>query len=205
MTSRRELFFICWVAFIIYAVFLAPDGNEGYLQQLMTMDDPDPLLLTVFSLLGIYPAAFAVVLLSEDDSRVPAWPFVIGSFMLGAFALIPYFFISSGNSVRKVRTPRVFLKFLQSIGLKSLLFAGTIALMIYGMIQGSAALYTQAFQVSQFVHIMTVDLVVLTLLSIYVIFWRERKHNRSNNRHWVGIIPVIGLLSYIIMKKEEVD
>ncbi|MCA0971108.1 hypothetical protein LCM20_10940 [Halobacillus litoralis] len=197
------VFFFIWIAFICYAVWVAPDGNEGYLQQLVTMDDPDPLLLMVFSLLGVYPMAFALILLGEDDSALPVWPFVIGSFGLGAFALMPYFFLSRGDRKRNVRTPKSVQNLIQSTLFKALLFAGAIALFVYGFSQGDASLYARAFQSSQFVHVMTVDFFVLTALSVFVIFWKEGKRERVNQRHWMGIIPVIGLLAYLLLRKEE--
>ena len=203
MKFRRLSFLIVWLAFILYAFVLAPNGNQGYLNQLITMDDPDPLLLTVFSLLGVFPTAFAVLLLNEDDSDIPAWPFVLGSFMLGAFALMPYFFVSRAESTRKLRTPRWISSSLDSILFKALLFAGTVALIVYGLTQGSAELYSQAFQQSQFVHVMTIDFLVLTGISIFVIYWRERKHGRFNQLYWLGCVPVVGFLAYLLIKEED--
>nr|WP_246363926.1 hypothetical protein [Halobacillus locisalis] len=180
---------------------MAPNGNQGYLNQLITMNDPDPLLLTVFSLLGVFPTAFAILLLNEDDSRVPAWPFVLGSFMLGAFALMPYFFISRAESTRTLRTPIWIGKSLDSILFKALLFTGTVALIVSGLTQGSASLYGQAFRQSQFVHVMTIDFLVLTGISMFVIYWRERKHGRFNQMYWLGCVPVVGFLAYLLIKE----
>ncbi|MBA2175176.1 hypothetical protein H0266_09750 [Halobacillus locisalis] len=201
MKVRRLSFFIVWLAFILYAFVLAPNGNQGYLNQLITMNDPDPLLLTVFSLLGVFPTAFAILLLNEDDSRVPAWPFVLGSFMLGAFALMPYFFISRAESTRTLRTPIWIGKSLDSILFKALLFTGTVALIVSGLTQGSASLYGQAFRQSQFVHVMTIDFLVLTGISMFVIYWRERKHGRFNQMYWLGCVPVVGFLAYLLIKE----
>ncbi|MBN8235182.1 hypothetical protein JF544_07955 [Halobacillus kuroshimensis] len=195
---RRSLLFIGWILFILYAVFLAPDGNQGYLAQLIEMDDPDPMLLMVFSFLGMYPMAFAAFLLGEDDARVPAWPFVIGSFMLGAFALMPYFFLAKNGLVRRTRTPGWIVKMLRSRAFLFVVSLGTAALFVYGITEGSAGDYEIAFQVSQFVHVMTVDFFVLTALSVYAIYWRERKYGRENQRHWMGCVPIIGMAAYLM-------
>ncbi|WP_347548282.1 hypothetical protein ABFG93_12075 [Pseudalkalibacillus hwajinpoensis] len=40
-----------WIYFLC-SVFLAPDGNGNYLSDLIKMNNPDPGLLAVFSLLG---------------------------------------------------------------------------------------------------------------------------------------------------------
>ena len=202
MTIRKSIFFISWIAFIAYAVYFAPNGNQGYLHQLMTMDDPDPFLLMVFSFLGIYPLVFSALLLGEDDSRLPLWPFVLGMFMFGAFALMPYFFLSKGTHKGKGRAPRWLLKGLYSRIFYMLLITGTVALFLYGMTQGNFKLYLEAFQISQFVHVMTIDFVVLTILSIYVMYWKECRNGRSNQKHWLGIVPILGALLYMMQKND---
>ncbi|RWZ58894.1 hypothetical protein EQV77_08025 [Halobacillus fulvus] len=204
MTSRKTFFLVFWLLFIGYAWLIAPNGDQGYLNQLITMDDPDPLLLTVFSLLGIFPMAFATILLNQDDSRVPVWPFVIGSFMLGAFALIPYFFLSSTKGERNsVRTPGIIRRFLNARVYRFILLTGTIALVIYGLTAGSFALYQQAFETSQFVHVMTIDFFVLAGLSVFVIYWNERKKGIENQLFWLGFVPVVGFLAYIAIEKRK--
>ncbi|MYL49313.1 hypothetical protein GLV98_07440 [Halobacillus litoralis] len=199
---RQSIFFISWMAFILYAVFLAPDGNQGYLHQLLTMDDPDPYLLMVFSFLGIYPLVFSALLLGEDDSRLPLWPFVLGMFFLGAFALMPYFFLSKGEESRKPRVPVFILNRLHSRVFHLLLFMGTITLLIYGMTQGDFEFYVEAFLESQFVHIMSIDFVILTFLSTFVVYWKESRRGRYNQKHWLGMVPILGALLYLLQKNE---
>ncbi|MCA0985393.1 hypothetical protein LCL89_15265 [Halobacillus yeomjeoni] len=199
---RQVLFFCAWVIFILYAWLGAPAGDEGYLRQLVLMNDPEPLLLTVFSLLGIYPIAFGIFLLRHDHARVPAWPFVAGSFMLGAFALMPYFF-SSTSAVRSVRTPKGILKFIQKDFLLLSLVGISIFLIVQGFWQGSLEIYLQAFFTSRFVHVMTIDFFVLSLLSIYVIRWDEKKRDRGGTMAWFGVLPVIGLLIYCAISTRE--
>ncbi|SDO13418.1 hypothetical protein [Halobacillus aidingensis] len=202
MTIRKSIFFISWIAFIAYAVYFAPNGNQGYLHQLMTMDDPDPFLLMVFSFLGIYPLVFSALLLGEDDSRLPLWPFVAGMFMFGAFALMPYFFLSEGKTSRQRRTPKWLLKGIQSVLFYIFLIIGTVALFLYGVIQGNFHLYLEAFQTSQFVHVMTIDFFILTFLSSFVIYWRERKNGQVNQLHWLGFMPIVGAILYLIKKRK---
>ncbi|MFP3488833.1 hypothetical protein R0K20_14610, partial [Staphylococcus sp. SIMBA_130] len=77
------------------------------------MNDPDAGLLAMFSLLGVFPAVFALLFLRNVSGSVPAWPFVVGSFVLGAFSLLPYFILNK-NKERSNRTPNKVRKFLQS-------------------------------------------------------------------------------------------
>lgn len=52
----------------------------------------NPIFYSLFNLMGVYPAIYAALLVPGGRSAngVPAYPFVIGSFFLGAFALLPY-------------------------------------------------------------------------------------------------------------------
>ncbi|MGI8316528.1 hypothetical protein [Halobacillus mangrovi] len=202
MTRRVILAFI-WAAFVLYTWTGAPSGNEGHLQQLIAMDNPDPLLLAVFSLLGIYPLAFAILILKHDKSRLPAWPFVIGSFMLGAFALMPYFFLSATRNERSNRTPMWLLLFLQSTLLHLVLLLGSFSLIIHGIVSGNFSIYADAFTTSQFVHVMTIDFIVLTALSMFVIGWDQWKNSNRRSWLWMGMVPVIGLIVYILLTRRK--
>ncbi|WLR49086.1 hypothetical protein LC065_07965 [Halobacillus litoralis] len=202
MTMRQILFLISWASFVLYAVLFAPDENEGYFHQLVTMDDPDAFLLMVFSFLGIYPLVFTALLLGEDNNHLPLWPFVLGMFFLGAFALMPYFFLSKVEDSRKPRVPVFMLNRLHSRVFHLLLFMGTITLLIYGVTQGDFEFYVEAFKESQFVHIMSIDFVVLTFLSTFVVYWKERRRGRYNQKHWLGMVPIFGALLYLLQKKE---
>lgn len=91
----RWILGLVWIAFIAYALLLAPGqspGSDPIFKELITLQSEEPWLLTVFSWLGIFPAVYACMLLRtsvKERGRVPAWPFVILSFGLGAFALLP--------------------------------------------------------------------------------------------------------------------
>ncbi|WP_237417400.1 hypothetical protein [Halobacillus litoralis] len=203
MSLRQRIFVIGWIAFVLYAIFLAPEGSHGYLQQLMTMDDPDPFLLMIFSFLGIYPLVFVSLLIGEDRSRLPLWPFLLGMFMLGAFALMPYFFLSNARNMREGRVPGWLVKVFHTRFFIFILIIVTVVLLWYGIVYGDFISYSQAFQISNFVHVMTIDFIVLTGLSIFVIYWKEHRRGRANQRHWMGIIPIFGALFYLLRLKEE--
>ncbi|WP_394218287.1 hypothetical protein [Halobacillus trueperi] len=201
MNVRQVLFLTGWIAFILYAFFLAPGGDLGYLDQLLTMDEPDPFLMMVFSFLGIYPLVFVALLTGEDRSRLPLWPFLLGMFMLGAFALMPYFFLSKAREVKGGRMPDWLVRVFHTRFVSFVLMAGTAVLLWYGVVYGDGPAYWRAFQTSNFVHVMTIDFIVLTVLSIFVIYWKERRIGRANQRHWIGAIPIFGALFYLLRLK----
>lgn len=150
MRLRQILFLVGWMVFICYTIFLAPKGNHGYLDQLLTMNDPDPFLLMVFSFLGIYPLVFVALLIGEDRSRLPLWPFLSGMFLFGAFALMPYFFLSKARNIKDGRMPYWLVKVFQTRFFIFVLMAVTAALLWYGISKGDFLSYVRAFQTSNY-------------------------------------------------------
>lgn len=190
---KRMILLIVWLGFIFYSMYLAPDGNGGYLSDLMTMNDPDPGLLAMFSLLGVWPAVFAILLLRSDRGSVSAWPFVLGSFALGAFSLLPYFILNR-KVERANRIPVKLQRFLSSNVLALILILLTVFLMVYGVLSREPGVYETAFLESNFVHVMTIDFVVLTSLSILAL------RDRDQVTGLAGVIPIIGPLIVTLKK-----
>jgi hypothetical protein len=67
----------------------------------------------------------------------------------------------------------------------------------YGLLAGDRSIYVESFQQSQFVHVMTIDFVVLTALSIYAISLDASKRAVSRSWRWVGLLPIIGIFTYL--------
>ena len=77
-------------------LFVAPadvdDGNMKLIMRMMAVDleGTDAWVFSIFNLLGVWPAIYGAVLLADGAGRrLPAWPFVLLSFALGGFALLP--------------------------------------------------------------------------------------------------------------------
>ncbi|WP_127536213.1 hypothetical protein [Paenibacillus illinoisensis] len=207
-----------WLAFLAYAWIWAPGkpvGSDPVFKELITLQSKEAWLMTVFSWLGIFPAIFACLLLktpaNERGSRVPVWPFVLLSFGLGAFALLPYFARSSPKRSRRGREHLHFGYRRSSIigriaghklthGILLLLTVGTAC---YGFIQGHPAVYMEAFRQSSFVHIMTIDFVVLTLLSVIAIYRDAVFSRRSRIWALTGVVPLIGPLVYLVVDRRS--
>ncbi|MGV2965886.1 hypothetical protein [Paenibacillus sp. AGC30] len=214
----RWILGLVWIAFIAYALLLAPGqspGSDLIFKELITMQSKEPWLLTVFSWLGIFPAVYACMLLrtsvKERGGRVPAWPFVILSFGLGAFALLPYYvWSSSANRAsgyaslhfgrqRKSGIGRVAAHKLTHVVLLLL----TLGTAFYAMTQGHPDVYMEAFNQSAFVHIMTIDFVLLTLLSMIAIYRDTKVSRRSAAWTAAGIFPIVGPLIYLLTLRRD--
>jgi hypothetical protein len=197
----RFLLFLLWIAFIGYAYFFAPGErgmDDAIMQSLLRFQSDEPSLLAVFSLLGVFPIAFGCLLLRADRYSVPAWPFVLASLALGAFALLPYFFLTSPTPRRNNRTPtRLFYILIHGMFLFILLVLA-IWIIVYGVVFGDWNAYLEAFQQSHLVHVMTIDLIILCILSMIAIK-RDRVYAYpAKIIPIIGCIPAVGLLIYTL-------
>lgn len=203
MRQLKSIMLALWLLFIVYAFFLAPIENGGmnYLKRIITMDSPDPLLVAVFSMLGVWPMVFGILLLSKDKGTIPAWPFVLGSFVLGAFALFPYFIFHYEKRNRTNRTSQKLYHTITNSSFALTLLVISILLLLYGLVYGSFSEYQQAFWESRFVHTMTIDFIMLTLLSLLGISHHAYYQNdHSLKGYWpLGFIPLLGPLFYIMI------
>ncbi|WP_434751621.1 hypothetical protein [Paenibacillus amylolyticus] len=214
----RYLLGLIWVAFIAYALFMAPGnspGNDPIFKELLTLQSEEPWLLSVFTWLGIFPAVYACILLRRsvkvrEDRGVPAWPFVLFSFGLGAFALLPYFAWSSPFRKKVTYDPlpsaersRTGISRVASHKLTHLiLLILTLGTACYAVMQGNPEHFAEAFNQSSFVHIMTIDFGVLTLLSAYALFRDARTNGRTTNWAWGGLLPLVGPLLYLLTERK---
>ncbi|MCQ4086381.1 hypothetical protein [Saccharibacillus sp. JS10] len=204
----RIILLVVWLAFIGYALFFAPgagSGQDPWLMPLITMQANEPSLIAMFSLLGVFPLAFACMLLRHDDRKVPAWPFVLLSFGFGAFALLPYYILTSHTHAgsHDLRLSERLRKATESSVMHSILFVLAGLLMVWGLAFGDFGVYQEAFRTSRFVHIMTIDFCVLTLLSVYAIYTGSRRRSMPQAMALLGLIPILGLLIYIWMTRMD--
>ncbi|WP_145146950.1 hypothetical protein [Paenibacillus xylanexedens] len=214
----RWILGLVWIAFIAYAVLLAPGqsaGSDPIFKELITLQSKEPWLLTVFLWLGIFPAVYACMLLrtsvKERGGRVPAWPFVLFSFGLGAFALLPYYaWSSSGNRTSGYESLHFGRQRESGIGRVAahklthvVLLLLTLGTAFYAVTQGHPDVFMDAFNQSSFVHIMTIDFVLLSLLSMIAICRDAKASRRSPAWAAAGIIPIVGPLIYLLTLRRD--
>ncbi|PYZ91527.1 hypothetical protein CR194_19535 [Salipaludibacillus keqinensis] len=185
---------------LLYTFFIAPGaGSQEDLlfQQLVTgqFNEVDPLVVTVFSMLGVYPIIFAMLLIPKDHYRWAAWPFVLFSFVLGAFSLLTYFIFRKNKTYDKPRGPKLLHKSLVHPISVSIVLIIAVSLYVNGS-GGSLTAYQQAFMSSHLVSVMTIDLFVLIWLSYDVL-----KNEWNLRFSWLAFIPAIGPLVLLLKHK----
>lgn len=212
-----------WAALLFYALNFSPNqtpARDLYLLQKLipgapgTVDDGvavNAVFYALFNAMGVMPALYAAVLIPAGRSgggggvagsgrsggsfppRLPAWPFVAGSFALGFFALGPYLALwtpappvaseEDRGGPRDAAAPPlpqaleksgtlggVFLRALESPITAAVLFVAAASQALIAATAGESAWteYLRLFDESRFVHVTSLD---FCALSAFLPFW----------------------------------
>ncbi|WP_298614746.1 DUF2834 domain-containing protein [uncultured Thermosynechococcus sp.] len=202
----RIVFAVLWLGLIVYSFGFAPPDHPQTLvliQRLATGDwqGINPLIVSLFNLMGVWPLIYTALLVVDgQEQRFPAWPFAVLSFAVGVFALLPYFIlrrpapIFTGEINRGVRLGE---SRITATGI-GLLAVGCLG---YGLIAGNWADFWQQWQTSRFVHVMTLDFCLLSLLFPFLLVddWQRRGIENSPWRWW-SVVPLLGALGYLLLR-----
>ncbi|WP_051314624.1 hypothetical protein [Alteribacter aurantiacus] len=198
----NKVFLFVWLGLLAYTFFLAPGvslGDDPIAQSLISgqFEGVDPLVVTVFSMLGLYPVIFLMLLIPKDIYRWPAWPFALFSFGLGAFTILPYLAFRKEAVRETTRGP----KWVRSVLVNpvTIILALLVAVGLYftGVNGGSLTAYGEAFMNSHLVSTMTVDLLVI----LWVTYWLA-KYEWRLRFSWLAFIPAIGILILLLRRKQ---
>lgn len=212
MVSKLVLAFL-WLGFLTYAAIFAPPNQPDTLnliQQLVSgqIAGVNPAIVALFNILGVYPVIYSCLLLVDGrGQRWPAWIFAIGSFVAGAFALLPYLvlrqpgqpFQGQKNWLLRVLDSRL-------VGMSTAIMA--YILVAYGLTQGNWADFAQQWQTSRFIHVMSLDFVCLS--GVFPILLRDDMVRRGwGNRaglFWsIALVPFLGGATYLAVRPNLVD
>jgi len=153
-----------WLALLGVAIFSSPPASpdtNAVIARMMKgqLEGLNLSLFGLFNLMGVWPAALAVAL-RFDRSRWK-WLFIVLSFALGAFALLPWFVLRPWGAPR-VQPTSLLGRLLSSrwlmlaLGLGAVVFAG---LFLFGDLAGFATL----FATQQFPYVMSFDFLATCL------------------------------------------
>ena len=209
--TRRLLLLLLLAADILYAIFMAPKGDPpgNLFVQLALGRGPaqNPAVWGVFQLLGIVPLMYWALLFPDGrGQKVWAWPFALGMMAFGAFSLLPYLILRRPypNAVPGARN----LAVRWFAGRPFAVFVGValLCLLFWIVAFGSLANYVYWFRVSNFVHVMTIDLLVLTLL--FPALLRDDMARRGvSDESVLGrvalSVPLLGPAWYLVQRPAE--
>ena len=204
---RRVTLFLLWLGFILYAFLLAPPDQPDTLDLITKLSTGqwagiNPLVVSLFNLMGIYPLIYSAVLLIDGrGQKIPAWPFVLGSFAVGAFAILPYLALRQANPVFSGEKNGL-IKLLDSRWFGLSLLLGALALLIYGFSQGNGANFIAQWQSSRFIHVMSLDFYFLSL--VFPLLLKDdmsRRGMKNPSLFWVvSLLPLLGPAWYLFLR-----
>jgi hypothetical protein len=194
---------VIWAGFVAYAAFAAPPDDPALTSALVRgaftgrFEGIDPAIAAVFSLLGVVPVlASSFVLRDGASRRVPAWPFALAMFAVGAFALLPWLaFRGTFAPLERPRPPNVVRRMLASRIAAAGIVVALVGLSCWGIFAGSFAAYSSAFRRTSMVNVMSVDFVVCAAL-LYVLMEEGRAEVGPEEEpafaRLVRFVPVLG-------------
>ena len=204
---RRITLFLLWLGFILYAFLLAPPDQPDTLELITKLSTGqwggiNPLVVSLFNLMGIYPLIYSAVLLIDGrGQKIPAWPFVLGSFAVGAFAILPYLALRQANPVFSGEKSGL-IKLLDSRWFGLSLLLGALALLVYGFSQGNGADFIAQWQSSRFIHVMSLDFYFLSL--VFPLLLKDdmsRRGMKNPSLFWVvSLLPLLGPAWYLFLR-----
>ncbi|MEM1292649.1 MAG: DUF2834 domain-containing protein [Cyanobacteria bacterium P01_H01_bin.162] len=206
---RRAFLATIWLGFVVYAFRFAPPDQPDtaqLIQQLATGEWQalNPAVVALFNLMGLWPLAYAGLAIADGHGqKIPAWPFVIGSFGLGAFLLLPYLILRQPNPAFTPPSSKL-IALLDSRWLGISLLAGTLVLMGYGIYAGNWVDFVSQWQSSRFIHVMSLDFCLLWLLVPSLLGDDMARRGLKNSRVFglVSVIPLMGLTAYLTFRPQ---
>ncbi len=209
--SPRLLFLAIWVFFLLYSFIWAPEDQRGLSFSDFKLDFVGPLAWSLFNLVGVFALLYAVILVLESRERfIPAWLFVLAALGFGMYALMPYFALRGVWKKNQKTKKTWFTKAIDSRTLGIILYNLTVVLLLFGIIAGSYTgdwnNFATLFMESRFVHVMTIDFVLLCLFYPIVIWDDMKRRNWKNNIAFVIFcIPLLGGITYLIARPRLPD
>lgn len=207
--NRKLGFGLLWVSFAVYAFFLAPPNQPDTFELIKNLstgkwDGINPLVIALFNIMGIWPMIYSGLIFSDGrEQKIPAWPFAVGSFGVGAFALLPYLALREANP-KFTGSKDIVLKIFDSRWLGVALTIGTLVLLSFGLLKGDWADFIQQWQNSRFIHVMSLDFCLLCLLFPALLGDdMARRGMKNSSVFWaVALVPLVGSLLYLCLRPQ---
>lgn len=202
--ANRISFWLLWLGFIAYAFLFAPPDSPDTLPLIQNLstgnwDGINPFVIALFNIMGVLPMLYACLLLIDGrGQKTRAFPFVIGSFLVGAFALLPYLALRQPHPSFQGE-PTGLIRLVDSRWTGRAIALAALALLTYGITQGNWADFVQQWQTSRFIHVMSLDFCLLCLLvPVLLKDDMERRGLKDNGLFWaIALTPLLGPLAYL--------
>lgn len=208
---RRLLLSLLLAAFVFYAAKLAPpdSGHEpSFLDLAMGRGAArNSAVFAVFNLLGVIPLMYWALMIPDGrGQRVWAWPFALGMMAFGGFALLPYLIVRRPNPMPAPGGPNALVRWFGGRPFGVFVAISLAALAVYGLALGDGLDYLRLFRTSNFVHVMTLDFVLLSLLFPLLLtddFARRGLSDDAPLARFARAVPLLGPAVYLAARPSE--
>ncbi|EDX87678.1 hypothetical protein S7335_5388 [Synechococcus sp. PCC 7335] len=205
--TRKLLFTLLWLGFSLYAFTLAPPFQPGTFDQIIRLvsgqwEGLNPSVVALFNLMGVWPMIYAcLALIDGTTQKIPAWPFVLVSFGVGAFAILPYLALRESH-VTFDGPKTVVLKLVDSVWTGRAIALASIILLVYGITSGDWSDFARQWQTSQFIHVMSLDFCMLCAIVWPLLKDDMAKRNLTSPAlFWSAtLIPLLGIAFYLSIR-----
>ncbi len=204
---KKAGFGLVWLSLLVYAFFLSPPeqlGTNELIQNLVIgqWDGINPVIIALFNIMGVWPAIYACLLFSDGrNQKIPAWPFVLLSFGVGAFGLLPYLALRKDNPTF-LGKKNFFIKLWDARLTGILLTLTALALLTFGLRFGNWSDFVHQWQTNRFIHVMSLDFCLLAVLFPAVLGDDMAQRGLSNQQIFIAVaaIPLLGPLLYLCFR-----
>jgi hypothetical protein len=195
-----------WVALLAVAFLAAPPASPDTAEVIMKMvtgrlEGVNVPLFALFNLMGVFPMAFLAVLAFDAPSqRVPKWPFVLGSFALGAFVLLPYLVLRQWGLPRRAASSW----WLRVLGSRwfGVALVGASAVLVVLFVTGDVAGFVTLWRTQQFPFVMSFDFVACWLAGA-LLAREEATRSGQPLLAALGLVPAVGLPLALAWRRRE--
>ncbi|MBW4698116.1 MAG: DUF2834 domain-containing protein [Aphanocapsa lilacina HA4352-LM1] len=198
-----------WLGFIAYAFLGGPPETQDPAQLAASLADlalgrGEPLVVALFNWMGLIPLAYLFLLVPDaHGEKLPAWPFAVAAFAVGAFALLPYCIFRRPHGVwPHTKAAGRVVRLFDSRWFALAVMVGVAGLFWFGLTQGNWAAFAGQWRTSRFVHVMGLDFLVSTALLPLLI--GDDLRRRSVKRTWplwmACALPLFGPLLYLVLR-----
>ncbi|MGA1622422.1 MAG: DUF2834 domain-containing protein [Synechocystis sp.] len=207
LNPRRLTLGVLWLGLLIFAFVFAPPDNPDTLTLIVNLSTGqwqgiNPSIIALFNAMGIWPFVYAAVILVDGrGQKFPAYPFVIGSFFLGAFVLIPYLILREENPHFEGSLTWPVRVYESRITAVVLLISG-LGLLWWGLVTGNWQDFIEQWQHSRFLAVMSSDFCCLSLLFPFLVADdMKRRGQLPTLGLWMTVlIPFVGALLYLVLR-----
>jgi hypothetical protein len=196
-----------WIIFSVYAFFFSPAADPNTVNLILNLStgkwqDINPYLTSLFCLMGVMPAIYTCYLLVDDrGQKVPALPFAIASFGLGAFALLPYLIFRRSNP-NWTGEKNIWIKIADSRWTGIVLLAMFLLWLGKGIFTGDWNDFIEQWHNSKFINVMGLDFCCLNVLFLTLLpDDMNRREIENKGLFWtIAAIPLLGSLLYLCLR-----